>query len=126
MILSICIPTYNRASYLINCLQSIIKSNLNSNYDIQVCISDNHSTDNTENIIKNANDIADKGIKEIVITGVNIGEFKDKNDNRSHFFSNTKMNLNLQEFSNSSLEINYEKKHSPSLFTKLSFYIFSE
>ncbi len=34
---------------------------------------------------------------------------KDKNDNRSHFFSNTKMNLNLQEFSNSSLEINYEK-----------------
>ena len=54
MILSICIPTYNRASYLINCLQSIIKSNLNSNYDIQVCISDNHSTDNTENIIKNA------------------------------------------------------------------------
>jgi len=39
--------------------------------------------DSIENIIKNANDIADKGIKEIVITGVNIGEFKDKNDNRN-------------------------------------------
>jgi len=39
--------------------------------------------DSIENIMKNANDIADKGIKEIVITGVNIGEFKDKNDNRN-------------------------------------------
>jgi len=39
--------------------------------------------DSIENIIKNANDIASKGIKEIVITGVNIGEFKDKNDNRN-------------------------------------------
>jgi len=38
--------------------------------------------DSIENIIQNTNDIADKGIKEIVITGVNIGEFKDKNDNR--------------------------------------------
>jgi len=39
--------------------------------------------DSIENIIKNANDIADKEIKEIVITGVNIGEFKDKNDGRN-------------------------------------------
>jgi threonylcarbamoyladenosine tRNA methylthiotransferase MtaB len=39
--------------------------------------------DSIENIIKNANNIANKGIKEIVITGVNIGEFKDKNDNRN-------------------------------------------
>ena len=39
--------------------------------------------DSIENIIKNSNDIADKGIKEIVITGVNIGDFKDKNDNRN-------------------------------------------
>lgn len=39
--------------------------------------------DSIENIIANANDIANKGIKEIVITGVNIGEFKDKNNNRN-------------------------------------------
>jgi threonylcarbamoyladenosine tRNA methylthiotransferase MtaB len=39
--------------------------------------------DSIENIIKNANDIASKGIKEIVITGVNIGEFKNKNDDRN-------------------------------------------
>ena len=38
--------------------------------------------DSIENIINNANDIANKGIKEIVITGVNIGEFKDKNNNK--------------------------------------------
>tara|TARA_B110000971_G_scaffold220955_1_gene266222 strand:+ start:52 stop:1350 length:1299 start_codon:yes stop_codon:yes gene_type:complete len=39
--------------------------------------------DSIENIINNSNEIANKGIKEIVITGVNIGEFKDKNDNRN-------------------------------------------
>ncbi|MDC0249603.1 tRNA (N(6)-L-threonylcarbamoyladenosine(37)-C(2))-methylthiotransferase MtaB [Flavobacteriales bacterium] len=37
--------------------------------------------DSIENIIRNANNIASNGIKEIVITGVNIGEFKDKNNN---------------------------------------------
>ena len=39
--------------------------------------------DSIENIIINANNIASNGIKEIVITGVNIGEFKDKNNNRN-------------------------------------------
>ncbi len=39
--------------------------------------------DSIENIIQNTNEIAERGIKEIVITGVNIGEFKDKNNNRS-------------------------------------------
>ena len=39
--------------------------------------------DSIDNILRNVNDIADKGIKEIVITGVNIGEFKDKNDSRN-------------------------------------------
>ncbi len=36
-------------------------------------------SDSIKNIIKNAQKIAKKGIKEIVITGVNIGDFKDKN-----------------------------------------------
>jgi len=39
--------------------------------------------DSIENIIKNTEDIVSKGIKEVVITGVNIGEFKDKNDGRN-------------------------------------------
>ena len=38
-------------------------------------------SDSIENIIKNAQDIATKGIKEIVLTGVNIGDFKDENKN---------------------------------------------
>ena len=33
----------------------------------------------------------------------------DKNDNRSHFFSKTYINLNLEEFLNSTVEVNYEK-----------------
>ena len=37
--------------------------------------------DNVRNIVENAKIIANKGIKEIVITGVNIGEFKDENNN---------------------------------------------
>ena len=39
--------------------------------------------DSIKNIIKNAKEIAKNGIKEIVLTGVNIGEFKDKNDERN-------------------------------------------
>ncbi|MDC0204853.1 tRNA (N(6)-L-threonylcarbamoyladenosine(37)-C(2))-methylthiotransferase MtaB [Flavobacteriales bacterium] len=39
--------------------------------------------DSIKNIIKNAKNIASKGIKEIVITGVNIGEFKDKNNGKN-------------------------------------------
>ncbi len=52
--LSICIPTYNRAPYLQNCLNSIIKNKLNSNIDFQVCVSDNCSSDETELIVKKA------------------------------------------------------------------------
>lgn len=51
MKLSICIPTYNRAHSLENCLNSIITSRLNSNFSIEVCVSDNHSTDNTEEVV---------------------------------------------------------------------------
>jgi len=54
MKLSICIPTYNRASYLANCLSSIIICSLNTDIKFQVCISDNNSTDGTEDVVKNA------------------------------------------------------------------------
>lgn len=38
-----------------------------------------------ENVIKNANDIAEKGIKEIVLTGVNIGDYgKGEFGNKKH------------------------------------------
>jgi glycosyltransferase involved in cell wall biosynthesis len=54
MRLSICIPTYNRASYLANCLNSIISTKLRSELKFQVCVSDNHSTDATESIVRAA------------------------------------------------------------------------
>jgi len=54
MKVSICIPTYNRASHLANCLNSIIICRSYSNLEFEVCISDNHSIDDTENVVKNA------------------------------------------------------------------------
>ena len=46
MKLSICIPTYNRAYLLRNCLSSICEC-IPSDLDFEVCISDNASTDDT-------------------------------------------------------------------------------
>lgn len=47
-LISICIPTYNRSSYLVNCLDSIIEQ---SGFEkIQIVISDNCSTDDTRAI----------------------------------------------------------------------------
>lgn len=48
--LSICIPTYNRVFYLNNCLNSIKLAKKN-NLKIEVCISDNFSEENTEEIL---------------------------------------------------------------------------
>lgn len=48
---SICIPTYNRADYLKQTLNSIVESEGFCD-DVEVVISDNCSTDNTENICK--------------------------------------------------------------------------
>ena len=52
MLLSICIPTYNRPTHLENCLNSIYKSKLNcKNFKFEVCISDNGSRYNITKII---------------------------------------------------------------------------
>ncbi len=59
MKLSICIPTYNRATHLANCLNSIISCSLNSDIAFQICISDNHSTDDTESVVKHAQSFID-------------------------------------------------------------------
>lgn len=52
MKISICIPTYNRANNLINCLESIVLNQNKSSIKYEVCISDNNSNDNTESIVK--------------------------------------------------------------------------
>jgi len=53
-ILSICIPTYNMGEYLDINLKGIIKlsSKLDLNNKIEICISDNNSTDDTETIVR--------------------------------------------------------------------------
>lgn len=50
--LAICIPTYNRGNFLLECLQSIVLSIRGYEKDIEVIISDNASTDNTEDIVR--------------------------------------------------------------------------
>ena len=57
MLLSICIPTYNRSKHLRNCLHSINIAcrELNPNFKVEICISDNCSTDDTESVVRNAN-----------------------------------------------------------------------
>ena len=56
MILSICIPTYNRVNQLDNCLNSILISKKNvDNFDFEICVSDNNSEGDTESIIKKYN-----------------------------------------------------------------------
>lgn len=58
---SICIPTYNRASHLANCLNSIILNERRSSIDFEICVSDNCSTDETEAVVHSAQ--ADINIK---------------------------------------------------------------
>lgn len=50
-ILSVCIPTFNRADYLNSCLLSIFKQIEGSEF-IEVIVSDNHSTDHTTDILE--------------------------------------------------------------------------
>lgn len=49
-LLSICIPTYNRAEYLEKSLESIIRQPEFHSDDVEVVISDNCSTDNTQEL----------------------------------------------------------------------------
>ena len=52
--LSICIPTYNRDKLLEETLNSIIRqANSNNIEKFEICVSDNASTDSTDEIIKN-------------------------------------------------------------------------
>lgn len=54
MKLSICIPTYNRAEHLKNCLNSIVLCRSQSELEFQVCVSDNCSGDGTEAVVRHA------------------------------------------------------------------------
>lgn len=53
-LLSVCIPTYNRANYLPTCLDSIVSEFKNNEVfnKVEIVIADNASTDNTTEIVK--------------------------------------------------------------------------
>ncbi|RED18281.1 glycosyltransferase family 2 protein [Pontivivens insulae] len=51
MKLSICIPTYNRARHLENCLQSIVDAAGDTVSEFEVCVSDNGSDDGTAGVV---------------------------------------------------------------------------
>lgn len=51
-ILSICIPTYNRADYLVRLLESIVNQVQGGSDNLEIFISDNASDDNTEAICR--------------------------------------------------------------------------
>lgn len=54
MKVSICIPTFNRARHLENCLNSIALCEWPPGADFEVCISDNCSSDHTEAVVRRA------------------------------------------------------------------------
>ncbi len=62
--------------------------------------------DTIENILKNAIEIAKNGIKEIVITGVNIGEFRDDNKRFSDLIKELEKIDGIERFRISSIEPN--------------------
>ena len=51
MKISICIPTYNRSDNLCNCLESLLLNENTSSIDYEICISDNFSSDNTQEVV---------------------------------------------------------------------------
>ena len=57
--LSICIPTYNRAQHLSNCLQSLVSMRRPKGFQFEICISDNGSNDNTKEIVDKAKEDID-------------------------------------------------------------------
>ena len=62
--------------------------------------------DTIENILKNALEIAKNGIKEIVLTGVNIGEFRDNNKRFSDLIKELEKIEEIERFRISSIEPN--------------------
>lgn len=52
VLLSVCIPTYNRSNCLKQCLDSIINQEWFDENSIEIVISDNASTDNTTELVK--------------------------------------------------------------------------
>ncbi len=55
-LLSICIPTYNRATHLEKILDNLMGEIRNVRDEVEICVSDNASTDPTEDVLKRASE----------------------------------------------------------------------
>ena len=108
---SIIIPTYNRANTLVRCIKSL----LNQTYsDFEIIIVDDRSTDNSEAIIKNICDSRIKYIKHEKNLGANaarntgikyaVGEFIAFQDSDDEWVNN-KLEIQLRELKNSNADI---------------------
>lgn len=53
ILISICVPTYNRANVLQDCLESIVGSKAYDDNVVEIVVSDNNSTDETPTIVSN-------------------------------------------------------------------------
>lgn len=56
-LLSICIPTFNRAEKLYDCIFRLKEQFKCADFDYEIFVSDNHSTDNTEDVVKKFSDV---------------------------------------------------------------------
>ena len=63
-------------------------------------------SDNIQNIVKNAKEIANNGIKEIVLTGVNIGDFKENNQRFIDLIKELEKVQGIERYRISSIEPN--------------------
>lgn len=54
MLVSICIPTCNRARHLANCLRSLERSGATPGVDFEIRVSDNGSTDDAQEVVRAA------------------------------------------------------------------------
>ncbi len=52
VLLSICIPTYNRSEFLVECLSSVLNSVVGYEHEVEIVISDNASSDDTEEVVR--------------------------------------------------------------------------
>ena len=69
MLLSVCIPTYNRPDDLVNCLSSLAKQK--NKKDFEICISDNNSAKKIINIILHS-DLSDSLKKNLIINLIDL------------------------------------------------------
>ncbi|WP_163328950.1 glycosyltransferase [Desulfurobacterium thermolithotrophum] len=134
---SICIPTYNRANYLKEAIESILRQTY-SNFE--VIIYDDGSTDDTERIVKNFNDKRIKYIKGKVNQGRPFARNKcidlakgnwivwldDDDKMEPELLSFYAVNINrfpeVSVFYPKYIKAFYEKKHSIQFITISDFY----